>query len=221
MGIYKVLKRLGFSRKQALNFIRSPDTEYRAKWQRILAAYQDAWNHPEKVVLLFLDELTYYRQPTKSQSWHCRGKSQPKAQQSPRYNTQTRVVAVLNAMTGQVDYLQRTTGALIDFYAQLRAAYPDFPTLTAVENVQFALDVCGRSHVRDTAVSVLHSVGLSERLTHFPHELSSGEQQRVAIARALATDNPLLLADGPTGELDFQTGSLLSGYYEFFPDCFL
>lgn len=126
-GIYKVLKRLGFSRKQALNFIRSPDPEYRAKWQQILAAYQDAWNHPEEVVLLFLDELTYYRQPTKSQSWHCRGKSQPKAQQSPRYNTQTRIVAVLNALTGQVDYLQRSTigqEALIDFYAQLRAAYP-------------------------------------------------------------------------------------------------
>ena len=126
-GIYKVFKRLGFSRKQALNFIRSPDPEYRAKWQRILAAYQDAWLNPKTDVLLFLDELTYYRQPTKSKGWHHQGKTQPKAQQSPRYNTKTRIVAVLNAVTGQVTYLQRHTigkAALITFYAQIKAAYP-------------------------------------------------------------------------------------------------
>lgn len=81
-----------------------------------------------------------------------------------------------------------------------------FPTLTAVENVQFALDVCGRRATNGAAAHVLDSVGLAERLNHFPHELSGGEQQRVAIARALATGNPLLLADEPTGELDFQTG---------------
>lgn len=81
-----------------------------------------------------------------------------------------------------------------------------FPTLTAVENVQFALDVCGQHATNGAAAHMLDSVGLAERLNHFPHELSGGEQQRVAIARALATGNPLLLADEPTGELDFQTG---------------
>lgn len=81
-----------------------------------------------------------------------------------------------------------------------------FPTLTAVENVQFALDLRGSRTTDRHAAGFLESVGLGERLNHFPHELSGGEQQRVAIARALATGNPVLLADEPTGELDFQTG---------------
>src|SRR5215831_11573016 len=72
-----------------------------------------------------------------------------------------------------------------------------FPGLTALENVQFGADV---------ARQVLADVGLAERAGHFAHQLSGGEQQRVAIARALATGNPVLLADEPTGELDFRTG---------------
>jgi putative ABC transport system ATP-binding protein len=81
-----------------------------------------------------------------------------------------------------------------------------FPGLTALENVQFILDVGGRKHAIESAAQVLEQVGLGERLHHFPHQLSGGEQQRVAIARALATGNPVLLADEPTGELDFKTG---------------
>jgi putative ABC transport system ATP-binding protein len=80
-----------------------------------------------------------------------------------------------------------------------------FPGLTAVENVQFGIDASGRRG-GPGAKEVLEAVGLEERATHFPHELSGGEQQRVAIARALATGNPILLADEPTGELDFRTG---------------
>ncbi len=81
-----------------------------------------------------------------------------------------------------------------------------FPGLTALENVEFGIDVAGRSGDA-SAEAVLQSVGLGERTRHFPHELSGGEQQRVAIARALATGNPVLLADEPTGELDFRTGA--------------
>lgn len=81
-----------------------------------------------------------------------------------------------------------------------------FPSLTALENVQFGADVSGKKD-GVTAQQMLEQVGLGERVKHFPHELSGGEQQRVAIARALATDNPVLLADEPTGELDFATGS--------------
>ncbi|MXY21103.1 MAG: ABC transporter ATP-binding protein [Dehalococcoidia bacterium] len=81
-----------------------------------------------------------------------------------------------------------------------------FPGLTALENVEFGMDVASKRGVTDP-VSVLTSVGLGDRIGHFPHELSGGEQQRVAIARALATGNPVLLADEPTGELDFRTGA--------------
>lgn len=85
-----------------------------------------------------------------------------------------------------------------------------FPGLTALENVQFAVDMHDRGHANGkgkiSAAQVLTDVGLGERIHHFPHELSGGEQQRVAIARALATGNPILLADEPTGELDFRTG---------------
>ena len=81
-----------------------------------------------------------------------------------------------------------------------------FPGLTALENVQFGAEVAGRDDARGAAIDVLERVDLGTRLQHFPHELSGGEQQRVAIARALATGNPVLLADEPTGELDFRTG---------------
>jgi putative ABC transport system ATP-binding protein len=81
-----------------------------------------------------------------------------------------------------------------------------FPALTAHENAEFGADVAGRPDPAAVAAEMLERVGLGHRLRHFPHELSGGEQQRVAIARALASGNPTLLADEPTGELDFQTG---------------
>ena len=80
-----------------------------------------------------------------------------------------------------------------------------FPTLTALENVEFAVDVAGRRD-GETARAMLERTGLGDRIKHFPAQLSGGEQQRVAIARALATGNPVLLADEPTGELDFRSG---------------
>jgi putative ABC transport system ATP-binding protein len=85
-------------------------------------------------------------------------------------------------------------------------AFNLFPSLTALENVRFGADVAGRAGPDQVARGLLTEVGLAERLDHFPAALSGGEQQRVAIARALATGNPVLLADEPTGELDFRTG---------------
>ena len=83
-----------------------------------------------------------------------------------------------------------------------------------MENVQFGADVAGRRDPLAVAREVLGQVGLAERWHHFPSQLSGGEQQRVAIARALATGNPILLADEPTGELDFTTGVQILGLLE-------
>jgi len=105
---------------------------------------------------------------------------------------------ISNASRKELFEFRRTT---VSFIFQ---SFNIFPGLTAAENVQFGADAADRDDV-DPAV-VLDSVGLGERVDQFPHELSGGEQQRVAIARALATGNPVILADEPTGELDFQTG---------------
>jgi putative ABC transport system ATP-binding protein len=80
------------------------------------------------------------------------------------------------------------------------------PTLTAVENVALPLEFKGVKNAEGLAKEKLAEVGLGHRLTHYPGQLSGGEQQRVAIARALAAGAKIILADEPTGNLDQDTG---------------
>jgi putative ABC transport system ATP-binding protein len=78
--------------------------------------------------------------------------------------------------------------------------------LSALENVMLPLELAGRRDARKAAAEMLGRVGLSERLGHYPKVLSGGEQQRVALARAFVVQPAVLLADEPTGSLDFATG---------------
>jgi putative ABC transport system ATP-binding protein len=83
------------------------------------------------------------------------------------------------------------------------------PTLTALENVLIPLELQGYKLGRPTAEALLARVGLGRRLTHYPHQLSGGEQQRVALARAFVRPPKILFADEPTGNLDSETSAVL------------
>ena len=88
-------------------------------------------------------------------------------------------------------------------------AFHLLPTMTAVENVATPMELAGIDSARERAEAELEAVGLSHRLTHYPAQLSGGEQQRVAIARATAPRPSLIFADEPTGNLDHATGEAI------------
>ena len=101
--------------------------------------------------------------------------------------------------------------------AVLRGQYVGFifqsfhllPSLTALENVMLPNELKGDRSAKDRAQSLLEQVGLSHRMSHYPRQLSGGEQQRVAIARAFASAPKILFADEPTGNLDSKNGALV------------
>lgn len=88
-------------------------------------------------------------------------------------------------------------------------AFHLLPTMTALENVATPLELAGMERARERAEAELAAVGLAHRLSHYPAQLSGGEQQRVAIARALAPRPSLVFADEPTGNLDAKTGAAI------------
>jgi putative ABC transport system ATP-binding protein len=121
--------------------------------------------------------------------------------------------------TGSVNLLGNTLNELNeDQRAQLRAGRVGFvfqsfqllPGLTALENVALPLELIGDSQSRERAQDALGSVGLQDRLNHFPRQLSGGEQQRVALARAFVIEPEVLFSDEPTGNLDKKTGQQIA-----------
>ncbi|PKQ43787.1 ABC transporter ATP-binding protein [Confluentibacter flavum] len=117
--------------------------------------------------------------------------------------------------SGSIELCNTETGNLSeDERAQLRNQkvgfiFQDFqllPTLTALENVAVPLELQGNKLASKKAMELLEKVGLSDRLDHYPSQLSGGEQQRVALARAFSNSPTILFADEPTGNLDAETG---------------
>ena len=118
--------------------------------------------------------------------------------------------------SGAITLAGQTMSALNeDGRAALRARHVGFvfqqfqllPALNALENVMLPLELAGRSDARASAKAILERVGLAARMTHYPRQLSGGEQQRVALARAFVAAPSVLFADEPTGSLDSETGA--------------
>lgn len=105
------------------------------------------------------------------------------------------------------DQRARVRAELVGFVFQ---SFQLLDNLNALENVMLPLELDGRRDARERAQELLQRVGLGQRLTHSPRQLSGGEQQRVAIARAFAAEPAVLFADEPTGNLDSHTGEHIS-----------
>ena len=134
-GLSRLLDRLGLSWQRARAYVHSPDPDYDAKRASIAALV--AQGQAGGTVTLFLDELTYYRQPSLAAAWEARGASQPLARRSHHSDTPTRVVGTLDVRDGRVVYYQgRRVGPheLVAFYQQLHAAYPTAARLWVVQD---------------------------------------------------------------------------------------
>jgi transposase len=137
-GVWRLLRRHKLHIRSAQVRQHSPDPEYLAKLERLLECLRDAAAHPHEVVLLFLDEMGYYRWPKEGRSWAAAApEPAPLADRDGPNNKQWRVIGALNALTGRVDYLDAYIigrEKLIRFYRQVVAAYGQVRKLYVVQD---------------------------------------------------------------------------------------
>lgn len=134
--VWRTLKRCGIRLKRGRDYVHSPDAHYLAKLADIVAALEKARHAKGGVILVFLDEFSFYRQPTLARDWGVRGAAnQPLAQRSLQANTCGRVIAGLNAISGQTTALLASKigiHQMVTFWQALRAAYPQAETIYVV-----------------------------------------------------------------------------------------
>jgi len=146
-GLWRILRRLGIHYKAARSYIHSPDPAYEEKLAWIQGKIQQAREEPKRYAVLFLDEFTYYRQPSEARAYEAKGKWQPLARRSYRTNNQWRVVATLDALTGRVVHLQGRhigVGTLVQFYELVTEVYKGWEKIYLVQDnwpVHFHADV--------------------------------------------------------------------------------
>lgn len=146
-GLSQLLRRVGIHYKAARDYIHSPDPDYEAKLQYIDQLLAEARAADGRRVLLYQDELTYYRQPSLARAYEARGRAQPLARRSHAANTATRVAATLDPFSGRVVSWQGTRFDLpqvVGFYQRVRVAYPEAERIDIVQDnwpVHFHPDV--------------------------------------------------------------------------------
>lgn len=137
-GVWRLLRAWGLRYKRGRSYVHSPDPEYAAKCALIEQALAAAAADPQRIVALYLDEVTFYRQPSLASDWtRCGKRAQPLAVYSYASNRMSRVVGALNALTGQVSHQQAAhigVRELCQFSAQLRAEYPAAEVLYAIQD---------------------------------------------------------------------------------------
>lgn len=136
-GLGQLLARLGISYKRGRPYLHSPDPDYDAKLDAVAAARQAATDDADHQGVLYLDEMTLYRQPTVAQGWAARGRPQPLARRSYRSDSRTRLLGALNATTGQVHAVRAesiTLATLVRFFRAVTAAYPGQTVHVVLDN---------------------------------------------------------------------------------------
>lgn len=134
-GVHQVLRRLAIHYKRGRAHVHSPDGTYSAKQALIAQCLAEVRAAPQRKALLYADQVTYHRQPTLAADYALAGPQPPLAERSHRPDTSYRIMAALDALTGQVTYRQRShtdIACLVDFWYDLRRTYPQMETIYVV-----------------------------------------------------------------------------------------